>query len=70
MVFNQIFYKIVSKLQLFIDETVFLEKKTHFFGVKQSTSVLVQLKKKRFLLKFAANLLKFLAFLGFLQQKR
>ena len=31
-----------SDLQLFIGKNMFLEKKAHFFGMKQSTSVLVQ----------------------------
>ena len=30
-------------LQHFIGKSVFLEKKAHFWGVKQSTSVLVQI---------------------------
>ena len=50
---------------------VFLEQKAHFLGSKtvdQCSGAI--LKKPVFLLKFAGNLLKFNAFLGFLQQKR
>ena len=48
-------------------KNLFLEEKAHFLGVEQSTSVLVQTKKKLF---FAKICCKFLAFLGVLQQKR
>ena len=54
-----IFYKIGSESQLFVDKTVFLEKKAHFLGIKQSTSVWVQTQKMCFLQKFAANFLLF-----------
>ena len=64
---GQIFYKIVSKSQLFIVKSRFLEEKAHFFGNKTVNQGSGANKKK---LIFAKIFCKFLAFLGFLQQKR
>ena len=54
-------------LQLFIDKSMFLEEKAHFFGNKTVDQHLgANLKKTVFLQKFVAN---FSLFLAFLQQK-
>ena len=55
--------------QLFIGKSKFLEKKAHFFGSKTVDQHSGAIKKTRFLLKFAANLLKFLAFFRFFAAK-
>ena len=47
-------------------KSLFLEEKAHFLGIKQSTSVLVQIKKNLF---FAQICCKFLAFLRFFAAK-
>ena len=52
---------------LFVDKTVFLEKKAHFFGNKTVDQRFGANSKKTV---FAEICCKFLAFLGFLQQKR
>ena len=57
-----IFYKIGSELQLFVDKTVFLEKKAYFFGNKTVDQRSGASSKKLF---FAEICCKFLAFLVF-----
>ena len=42
-------------VQLFVDKTAFLEKKTNFLGIKQSTSVLVQIQKNLFFAEICCN---------------
>ena len=60
---NQILCKIVSDSQLFVDKTMFLEKKAHFFGSKTVDQRFgANLKKPVFcrnLLQISANFLLF-----------